>query len=101
MKALSIMIAMVSTFSLSAQAQHPCGEPRVNVVVKIDHAYSSEYGTTFCYATEVNTTQRFEILDCGYHKVGEVVRGSVFTHWTHKDQQGNPVCDYQTFIPGI
>lgn len=99
MKKLLIVITILSSFAFNAFAGGPCAMPRENVVVHIDNWYLSDIGLTFCYATELATSKRFEVLDCGLNVVGDIVEGRVLTHWTHKDAQGNPVCDYQQFVP--
>lgn len=99
MKKLLLVMMTSSIFTFNALAENVCGEPRQNVIVQIDLMYLADNGMTFCYATELNKKNSLEILDCGTYNVGDVVEGKVSTHWTHKDGQGNPVCDYQQFVP--
>ena len=99
MKNLLLVMMTSLVFAFNAFAENVCSEPRQNVVVRIELMYLADNGMTFCYATELNSKASLEILDCGTYNVGDIVEGKVLTHWTHKDEQGNPVCDYQQFVP--
>lgn len=99
MKFNFLISLLLTILSFGALAQAPCPGPRESVEVKIDFWYLSDVDMPICYATELNTTTRFVIHDCGIHSEGDILKGTVLTHWTHKDSQGNPVCDYQTFVP--
>lgn len=101
MKKILLAISVFSAFSSSVFAEDVCGAPRTNVTVKIDYAYRQPESIPFCYATEIDTKNRYEILDCGFLNVGDVVSGTVYTHWLGKDSNGNPICNYQTFEPQI
>lgn len=94
-----LFVVLTSIIAFNAFAENVCSGPRQNVFVQINIMYLADNGMTFCYATELDTKTSLEILDCGTYGVGDVVEGRVLTHWTHKDEQGNPVCDYQQFVP--
>lgn len=99
MKQVILSIAVAMTLSTTAFATNPCEKPRGQVLARIDLVYFGDVGPSFCYATELNNSHRYEVLDCGYHQEGDIVTGTVYTHWTHRSAQGQPVCDYQTFAP--
>lgn len=75
----------------------PCVAPRENVQVQVDSITYHDYDMPFCYVTELGTTQQYPAPGCNYPEVGDVLTGRITTYWTHKDANGNPVCDYQMF----
>lgn len=97
MKSL-MLLTVFFALNANAQTESPCEPPRYGVKAEISGFGMADNGQTFCYATELDTARRYPVLDCGSMYDGARVRGTVRTHWTHKDLNGNPVCDYQTFV---
>ncbi len=93
-----ILLTCFLAFNATARAEGFCEAPRQGVIAMISGFTIGDNGQTFCYATDQATTKRYDVLDCGLHQNEEIVQGTVRTYWTHRDEQGNPVCDYQNFI---
>lgn len=93
-----VLLTCLIAFNATAQTDSPCDPPQSGVSAMLSGFGMADNGLTFCYATDLATFKRYEVLNCGNHQDGEIVQGTVHTYWTHKDQNGNPVCDYQAFI---
>ncbi len=93
-----ILLTCFLALNATAQTEGPCEAPKQDVIAMISGFTVGDNGQTFCYATDQATTNLYEVLDCGIHQNGEIVRGTVVTYWTHRDEHGNPVCDYQNYI---
>lgn len=101
-KIMKKLFVITMSLALSASALAlSCPEPRTNVNVKIDYLYINDVTVPFCYATEINSTNRFEIHDCSHLSEGSIVSGTVFTHSMGRDSQGNLICNYHTFVPNL
>lgn len=96
MKSFVLLTALLA-FHATAQTDGPCEPPQSGVSAMISGFGIADNGLTFCYATDLATFKDYAVLDCGYHQNGDIVQGTVRTYWTHKDQNGNPVCDHQAF----
>lgn len=92
------LLAFLLAFNANAQSVGPCEAPRPGLIAIISGLTVGDNGQTFCYAAVQATDKIYAVLDCGIHQEGETVIGTVRTYWTHKDDYGNPVCDYQNFI---
>lgn len=91
------LLALASIFS--AQANDVCEAPKKGIRVKVEHVYPTDVGPDYCFVSNLETGRRYAVSDCGINvvSVGDVLVGTVYTYWTHKDETGKPVCDYQDF----
>lgn len=93
-----ILLTCLFALNTHAQISGVCEALKRDVAAVISGLTIADNGQTFCFATELSSTKHYPVPDCGHLKNGTLVRGSVRTFWTHNDQYGRPVCDYQEFV---
>lgn len=96
-KIFIVTAALLATSKLWAAPA--CGSIEENVKAVITDVYVDDSGV-FCYARDLNSKKRYDVMDCGTLQAGEVVLGRVYTHWLgDRDANGEKICHYQSFVP--
>ena len=96
---MKIKLILMLLLSTAAFASSPCPAPITDVTAQVLEIYPDNYGARHCLVVDTETYDTYISYHCDLVHVGDIMTGEITTHWTHRDSQGNPVCDFQQFVP--